>query len=86
MEESLELLVKTKQTKYSFLDDYNTIPAGIHLLKVTKRDTRTRCKIYSKLTITTLKRRHCRRSGVFIVNFEHIPHLFLVLLLLTLNK
>ena len=26
-----------------------------------------------------------RRSGFFIVNFEHIPHLFLVFLLLTLN-
>ena len=25
-------------------------------------------------------------SGVFIVNFEHISHLFLVFLLLTLNK
>ena len=29
---------------------------------------------------------HSRRSGVFIVNFEHISHLFLVFLLLTLNK
>ena len=27
-----------------------------------------------------------RRSGVFIVNFEHILHIFLVLLLLTLYK
>ena len=26
-----------------------------------------------------------RRSGVFIVNFEQIPHLVLVFLLLTLN-
>ena len=26
-----------------------------------------------------------RRSGIFIVNFEHIPHLVLVFLLLTLN-
>ena len=26
------------------------------------------------------------RSGVFIVNFEHISHLFLVSLLLALNK
>ena len=29
---------------------------------------------------------HWLRSGVFIVNFEHISHFFLVLLLLTLNK
>ena len=27
-----------------------------------------------------------RRSGVFIVNFEHISHLLLVLLLLTLSR
>ena len=26
------------------------------------------------------------RSGIFIVNFEHISHLVLVFLLLTLNK
>ena len=29
--------------------------------------------------------RHWRRSGIFIVNFEHISHLVLVFLLLTLN-
>ena len=29
---------------------------------------------------------HRRRSGVFIVNIEHISHLFLVFLLLTENK
>ena len=29
--------------------------------------------------------RRKRRSGVFIVNFEHISHLVLVFLLLTLN-
>ena len=29
---------------------------------------------------------HCRRSGVFIVNFEHISHLVLLFLLLTLSR
>ena len=29
------------------------------------------------------QQRKWRRSGVFIVNFEHIPHLALVFLLLT---
>ena len=43
-------------------------------------------KIYLKLKIKTLERRHCLRSRVFIVNFELILHLFLVFLLLTLNK
>ena len=40
----------------------------------------------SKLTIKTLERRQCRRSGVFIVNFELISHLVLVLLLLTMRR
>ena len=39
----------------------------------------------SKLTIETLEQGVKRRSGVFIVNFEHISHLVLVFLLLTLN-
>ena len=60
-------------------------PPGICLLKVNNRNTRTRCEICSKLTIKTPGRRHWRRSGVFIVNFEHISHLVLVFLLLTLN-
>ena len=34
----------------------------------------------------TPERRQTRRSGVLIVNFEHMSHLFLVFLLLTLNK
>ena len=63
----------------------NCISAGIYLLKVNNRNTRTRRKICSKLTIKTPER--CRRrSGVFIVNIEHISHLALVFLLLTLNK
>ena len=33
----------------------------------------------------TIKTRHWRRSGVCIVNFEHILHIAIVFLLLTLN-
>ena len=51
-------------------------PAGIYLLKVNNRNTRTRCEIRCDAK---------RRSGVFIVNFEHISHLVPVFLLLTLN-
>ena len=40
----------------------------------------------SKLTIKTPERRHWRRFVVFIVNFEHILHLFPVFLLLTLKQ
>ena len=41
----------------------------------------------SKLTIETLEQGvKYVQSGVFIVNFEHISHLVLVFLLLTLSK
>ena len=56
-------------------------PAGIYLLKVNNRNTRTRCEICLKLTIKIPERRHWR----FIVNFEHISHRVLVFLLLTLD-
>ena len=36
--------------------------------------------------MNTSERRKYRRSDVFIVNFENISYLFLVILLLTLNK
>ena len=60
----------------------NVSPAGVYLLKVNNRNTRTRCEICSKLTIKTPEQRHWRRSDVFIVNYEHISHLVLVFLLL----
>ena len=36
---------------------WNHVPAGIYLLKVNNRNTRTRCEICSKLTIKTPERR-----------------------------
>ena len=56
------------------------------MFKVNNRNTRTRCRICSKLTIKTPERRYWRRSGVFIVNFKQISHLALVFLLLTLSR
>ena len=53
---------------------------------VNNRNARKKCEICSKLTIKTTERRQWRRPGVFIVNFEHISHFFLALLLLTLKK
>ena len=41
-----------------------------------------RVEICSKLTIMIPDRRQWRRSGIFIVNFEHISHPLLVFLLL----
>ena len=41
------------------------------------------CQICSKLTIKTTE---CRRSGVFIVNFERISHLFLVFSIIDIEQ
>ena len=49
---------------------------------IKKKKTRARFEIHSELTIKMPER---RRSGIFIVNFEHISHLVLVFLLLTLS-
>ena len=49
-------------------------PAHYYIFKVNNRNTRTKCKIYSKSTIKTPEQRHWRRSGVFTVNFENISH------------
>ena len=78
---SLMLLIKVLLIKKCIF-----YPAGIYLLKVNNRNTRKRCQICSKLTIKTPEQRHSwRHSGVFIVKFEHISHLLLVFLLLTLK-
>ena len=60
--------------------------ANIYLFKVNNRNTGKRCEICSKLTIRTSERRKWRCSGVFIVNFEPISHLFQVFPLLALNR
>ena len=47
------------------------ILADIYLLKINNRNTKTKCKIYSKLTIQTPKRRHLY-SSVSFVDFEQV--------------
>ena len=59
---------------------WNNNPTSNYMFKVNNRNTRTKCDICSKLTIKTPERCHWRRSGVFIVNFEHISFLVLVFL------
>ena len=78
------ILIVSLMVITSFLLFLHQFPVGIYLLKVNIRNTRTRCEICSKLTIKMPERRHWRHYGVFI-NFEHISHLVLVFLLLTLN-
>ena len=62
------------------------LSVSIYLFEVISRNGSTICEICSKLTIKTPERRQRRPSGVFIVNFEHVPHHFLVFSLQTLNK
>ena len=57
-------------------------PGGNYMFKVNNRNTRKRCEICSKLA----KRHQNVRSGVFIVNTEHISHLVLGFLLLTMSR
>ena len=65
--------------------DSQYYPSGNFMFKVNNRNTRTRREICSELSMKAPERRHWRRPGVFIVNFEHISHLVLVFLLLILN-
>ena len=46
-------------------------PTSNYLLKV---NNRIRCEICSKVTLKTPELHQWRRSGVFIVNFEHISN------------
>ena len=62
------------------------LPAGNYMFKINNRNTRTRCEICSKLKVKTQERHQWRRSAVYVVNFEHISHLVLVFLLLTLSR
>ena len=57
-----------------------SLPSQHLLVQSNSRNTRKKCEICSKLTIKTPERRHWHSSTVLIVNFEHISHLFLVLL------
>ena len=63
----------------------NSYPVNIYLLRVNNRNIRARCEMCSKVTIKTSEQRQWHHSGAFIVNFEHISHLFLVFLLSSLN-
>ena len=63
-----------------------TLEANIYPFKVISRITRKGYRTCSEGTIKTQGQRYCHRSDVFIVNFEHILNLFLVVLLMTLKR
>ena len=68
----------------SFLSQ--AFPLNKYIFEVNKRNFTWKYEICSQLTIETSERRQWPHPDVFIVNFEHISHLFLNFLLLTLNK
>ena len=49
---------KVNNFYYGFFKVFPRDPAGIYLLKVNNRNTRTRCEIFSKLTTKTLEQSH----------------------------
>ena len=61
-------------------------PIGNYMFKVSNRGARPSCEICSKLTTKAPERRHWRYFVGFIVTFEHISHLVLEFLLLTLVR
>ena len=80
---SSRLLFRSVRLKVIFCS--HPLPTGNYMVKVYNGNTRARCEICSRLTIKTPEQ--CRhRCGVFIVNLEHISHLFLVFPLLTLSR
>ena len=54
------------------------------MFKINNRNTRTKGGICSNLTVKAPERRQA--FSAFIVNFEHISHLVLMFLLLTLSR
>ena len=73
----------------SYLEEYLISILNTVILSATLLMTQTGLSHPSRQLHVTIKRpkRHQRRhSGIFIVNFEHISHLVLVFLLLTLSR
>ena len=64
----------------------SVFPANIYLFKVNNKNTRK--KLWNMFKVNNKNNRAASwlRSGVFIVNFEHISHLIITFLMLTLNK
>ena len=54
-------------------------PAGMYLFEVNNKNSRTIYKIGSNLIRKTSERRHWLRSRIFIVNFEQILHIVLLI-------
>ena len=60
--------------------------ADIYLFRVSNGNSGTIFEICSELTIKKAERHQWRHSGVFIVSFEHISYIAMMLPLLALSK
>ena len=83
---SLQNLSLEKDFDFQLILSFLNTPMlwNIYLVKAT--NTRKRCEIYSLLAVKKPEWRDRCRCDILIVNLEYISHLFLVFLLLTLNK
>ena len=62
----------------SMMNSFCKKPVGNYMFKVNNRNTRTKCERISNMFFVF--------NMFFIVNFEHISHLALVFVLLTLSR
>ena len=70
----LKYEVKDKNILFHTANKY--WPTNIYLFKVNKKNIGKRCEIFSVLTIKTPDWRKWCHYAVFILNFEHILHIF----------
>ena len=82
----MPLEISVKSLKEFFTNKVSFSRPANYMSKFNSRNTRTRCEICLKLTIRTQERRQWRRSDAFIANFELVPLLVLVFLLLILSR
>ena len=73
------MLTRNFQKKQQWTNSATANPTNMYLFKVNNRNTRKKWHMFKV-------NNKWRRSGLFIVNFEHISCIFSVCLLLTLNK
>ena len=72
----IDLLLSMNKSFKVWFNTCHKSSVNIYLFKVNSRNTRKTCEIWLKLTIKTPEPRHERRSGIFVVNFEHISQFF----------
>ena len=81
---SCDLIVSVPLSFYYFWNQ--SYPVSKNMFKINNSNTSTRFEICSKLTLKTSEQSYWCHSSVFILLFEHISHLVIVFLVLTLSR